>query len=342
MSSRLRVSQRPEKLNGRFPSRRGPAASTVATKAPSRSMSTRTSSKPSQSLVSGNHALYTASLMQNNSRSQGTSGSASAKRCSWLCSSGNETSGSTPSGRDSAGSASTPIVRTALPCATAAARNPGQCVMLPTTPVGHSGAPLPPRGIATGGIPRSPRARRARTRTVANSLRRASPQRASCASSSANSRGRTGLSAKASADRTAGGRISSITHVGCGPGPPDALPGTGPPGSQLLGRVAAPSGVRCQRLALHEKGVGLQQRALAHRHAVVDERADAERAPGPDHSVIGLEDAVFHRVALDNRSGVERAVVADGHQRALRNGAAVVEDPSAQPDADEAPDPVSY
>ena len=44
--------------------------------------------------------------------------------------------------------------------------------------------------------------------------------------------------------------------------------------SNLPGRVAAPPCVRRDLLALHEEGVGGEHRAVAHRHAVVDERAD--------------------------------------------------------------------
>ena len=54
--------------------------------------------------------------------------------------------------------------------------------------------------------------------------------------------------------------------------------------------------------------------------------------------VVGLEDAVLHRVAVDDRARVERAVVADRDQRALGDAAAVVERAAADADADQAPD----
>ena len=68
--------------------------------------------------------------------------------------------------------------------ATAAAVNPAQCVMLPTTPAGHSGARWSLAGIATSARPSRRRADRAQARPAANSLRRASVAwRTKCCSS---------------------------------------------------------------------------------------------------------------------------------------------------------------
>src|SRR5690606_37780747 len=59
-----------------------------------------------------------------------------------------------------------------------------------------------------------------------------------------------------------------------------------------------------------------------------------------DGGVIRLEGAVLQRVALDHRPLVERAVVADGDQRLFGNLAPVVEDPTADANAEQPPDQV--
>src|ERR671916_229342 len=52
------------------------------------------------------------------------------------------------------------------------------------------------------------------------------------------------------------------------------------------------------------------------------------RSPaGADRRVVGLENALLLRVALDDATGVERAAVSNGDQCLLRDVAAVVEDP---------------
>src|SRR3712207_7449208 len=53
--------------------------------------------------------------------------------------------------------------------------------------------------------------------------------------------------------------------------------------------------------------------------------------------VVGLEAAVLLRVGLDVAPGVEGAAVADGNQRPLRDDGPVVEDPAADPDAQQPP-----
>ena len=93
------------------------------------------------------------------------------------------------------------------------------------------------------------------------------------------------------------------------------------------GRIAAPACVRRYLFALHQEGVRGEHRAVAHRHPVVDVRAGPERAAVADRGVLGLEGAVLLRVRLDLAQRVERAVAADGGERALGDVAAVVEDP---------------
>ena len=101
---------------------------------------------------------------------------------------------------------------TSAALATAAARYPSQCVMLPTMPGGHRGAPRSPVRIGAGGTPSLPSAILAHSRPVVNSRRRLSTARAttsaSCGKSPASAE-----SANASAQATAAGRISSSTSV---------------------------------------------------------------------------------------------------------------------------------
>jgi hypothetical protein len=83
--------------------------------------------------------------------------------------------------------------------------------MLPTTPVGHTGAPLAPGGSGPGGTPSRASARRAQCRPVTNSRRRFSTALARAAYSEGNSTA-SGGSAIASAVTTLGGRISLINR----------------------------------------------------------------------------------------------------------------------------------
>jgi hypothetical protein len=76
------------------------------------------------------------------------------------------------------------MVTTSPDLATAAARYPGQWVMLPTIPAGHTGAPRSPRTIGTGPMPSMPSAARAHFLPVANSRRRLSTALLIAASSS--------------------------------------------------------------------------------------------------------------------------------------------------------------
>src|SRR3989442_10590039 len=63
--------------------------------------------------------------------------------------------------------------------------------------------------------------------------------------------------------------------------------------SHLARRVAAPPRTGRDILSLHEEGVGGEDGAVTHRHAVVDERADANRAAGAQRGSAGLVRAVL-------------------------------------------------
>src|SRR5260221_13907370 len=63
--------------------------------------------------------------------------------------------------------------------------------------------------------------------------------------------------------------------------------------SHLPRRVAAPARAGRDMLSLHEEGVGGEDGAITHRHAVVDERADADRAAGAQRGLAGLIGAVL-------------------------------------------------
>src|SRR6266576_467063 len=108
--------------------------------------------------------------------------------------------------------------------------------------------------------------------------------------------------------------------------------------SQLPGWVAAPACAGRNRLAFHEKGVGGEYRAVSHRHAIVHEGADADRAARADRHRAGLVRAVLLRIALENALLIERALVADDGQGRLGDEDAVVEHALAEPHADQAPE----
>jgi len=217
-SSPSAASHRPEKPASSVPLTSGPGTSSRAVnKARAGSMLTSALSKPSHRRASGYQALYTASLQQNSSRSQFTTSPCppawlAASSASRARSSPSETSRRTPSGSGSLGSASMPTAAIAGARATAAARYPAQCVMLPTTPSGHCGARPSPGSSGTAGMPSSARAWRAHRRTVPNSRCRAPIALATTACSSGK-RPASGTSPKASADATQGVRISSIMTI---------------------------------------------------------------------------------------------------------------------------------
>src|SRR5919198_1045028 len=79
--------------------------------------------------------------------------------------------------------------------------------------------------------------------------------------------------------------------------------------SHLPRRVAGPPRVRRYVLALHEEGVGAENRAVTHRHAVEDECANADRAAGANRGSVTFERAVLLRVALDLASVIEDRLI---------------------------------
>src|SRR5260221_12244238 len=110
--------------------------------------------------------------------------------------------------------------------------------------------------------------------------------------------------------------------------------------SHLPRRVAAPTRAGRDLLSLHEEGVGGEHGAITHRHAVVDEGTDADRAAGAQRGWAGLVGAVFLRVALDLAPLIEHTFVTDGGERRLGDVHAVVERPRADANTDEPPDHV--
>src|SRR5260221_8896434 len=110
--------------------------------------------------------------------------------------------------------------------------------------------------------------------------------------------------------------------------------------SHLPRRVAAPTRAGRDMLSLHEEGVGGEHGAITHRHAVVNERTDADRAAVAQRGWAGLVCAVLLRVALDLAALIEHTFVPDGGDRRLGNVNAVVECPRANANADEPPDHV--
>src|SRR5207247_9933509 len=110
--------------------------------------------------------------------------------------------------------------------------------------------------------------------------------------------------------------------------------------SHLPRRVAAPPRAGRDMLAFHEEGVGGEDGAVTHRHAVVDERTDADRAAGAQRGWAGLVCAVLLRVALDLAALIEHTFVPDGGDRRLGDVHAVVERPRAHANSDQPPDHV--
>src|SRR5258706_1623862 len=110
--------------------------------------------------------------------------------------------------------------------------------------------------------------------------------------------------------------------------------------SHLPRRVAAPARAGRDMLAFHEEGVGGEDGPITHRHAVVDERTDADRAAGAQRGWAGLVGAVLLRVALDLAALIEHTFVSDNGDRRLGDVHAVVESPRADAHTDEPPDHV--
>src|SRR3984893_13639943 len=138
--SRSTDQRSPSVLNGR-PDSVAPSIRMVDSKDPAEPESSTpkmmcASSKPSQRLVSGNQALYVASLAQNRIRSQCTP---EGKAASSARSAGRLIASSTPSGKPSCGSASTPTERTAQSRPTNPPQYPAQCCEAPSTPSAQHG-----------------------------------------------------------------------------------------------------------------------------------------------------------------------------------------------------------
>src|SRR5262249_22929891 len=110
--------------------------------------------------------------------------------------------------------------------------------------------------------------------------------------------------------------------------------------SHLFRRVAAPPRLCWDLLSLHEKGVGGEHRAVTHRHAVVDQCANTDRAAGANHGAVAFECAVFLRVALDLAPVIEDRLIPDRGEGRLGDVDAVVEDTPPDPNTHQPPEHV--
>src|SRR5262245_606728 len=84
-----------------------------------------------------------------------------------------------------------------------------------------------------------------------------------------------------------------------------------PSGGELTGRIAAPDGACRNLLALHQEAVGLEDRTVAHRHAVVRKGHGADGDVVTEDDTVGLESGVFHGVALENGALAQGYVIAE-------------------------------
>src|SRR6266446_4953367 len=75
--------------------------------------------------------------------------------------------------------------------------------------------------------------------------------------------------------------------------------------SHLHRRVTAPPRTSWDIFSLHDEGVGCEHRAVTHRHAVVDQCLNSDRAAGANRRAVALECAVLLRVALDLAPEIE-------------------------------------
>src|SRR2546425_63310 len=110
--------------------------------------------------------------------------------------------------------------------------------------------------------------------------------------------------------------------------------------SHLPRRVPSPPRVCRDLLSLHEKRVGPEHRSVTHRHAVVNECTNPDRAAGTKRRMVGFERAVLQRVTLDRGPLIQDAVVADRGESPVRDVDSVVKDPLPDPDAHRPPDHV--
>src|SRR5262245_8883918 len=143
--------------------------------------------RPGRWPVYGYHALYADSFAENSTRSQGIPGLAALSSASQARSAAPATDSSNPPASARHGSASMPTAATSGARATAQARYPGQCVMLPTTPSGHRGSPARPGSTGPASTPNRASAVRATARPAANSARRSGSAVATAAASAGNS-----------------------------------------------------------------------------------------------------------------------------------------------------------
>ena len=82
----------------------------------------------------------------------------------------------------------------------------------------------------------------------------------------------------------------------------------------LGGGVAAPVCVWRDVFALHEEGIGVEDRAVAHGGPVEDVGAGTDGGAGADGDVVGLEGPVFQGVACTTLARAEGAVAAHADQ----------------------------
>src|SRR5882757_2462985 len=102
--------------------------------------------------------------------------------------------------------------------------------------------------------------------------------------------------------------------------------------------MAAPPRVRRDVLSLHQEAVCSKHRSVAHRHTVVDEGANSDRAAGADLGSTRLESAILLRLALDQGLVIENTLIRNGGQGRFGYVDSVVEDPLAHPDTDQPPE----
>src|SRR5438552_2051960 len=110
--------------------------------------------------------------------------------------------------------------------------------------------------------------------------------------------------------------------------------------SHLPRRVSCPPRAWRDILPLHEEGVGSEHRAVAHRHAVMDQGVNPDRAASANRGAVAFEGAVLLRVALDLATVVEDGLVPDSGERRLGDVGAVVEDSLPEPSTHQPPEHV--
>src|SRR5438128_11192288 len=107
--------------------------------------------------------------------------------------------------------------------------------------------------------------------------------------------------------------------------------------SDLLCRVSRPPRVSRDLLSLHEERVCTQYCGVTHGHAIEDERTDSKGARGANRGSVAFERAVLLRMALDLARIVEVGFVRYRGERRVRDVRPIVEDPPADPHAQQPP-----